>query len=57
MTKIGDRVKHINPELDKLMGVMTFFEIKCRIAFCTYADYDRLGSTPRSYPLTELNLK
>jgi len=56
MIRIGDRVKHINPEIEKVMGIMTVLEIKNGIAFCTYTDYDRLGSTTCSYPLTELTL-
>jgi len=56
MIRIGERVKHINPEIDKLMGVMTVLEIKNGISFCTYVDYERLGSSSISYPLTELKL-
>ena len=50
----GDRVRHINPEIDKLKGVMNILEIKNGQAICGYLDYSRLHLMPGTFPISEL---
>lgn len=50
----GDRVRHINADIDKSLGIMNILEIKNGIAVCGYLDYSRLHIMPGSFPLSEL---
>lgn len=54
MIQKGSRVRHINPEIDKIKGIMLVFEIKNGIALCGYGDYQRLGQGLENYKITDL---
>jgi hypothetical protein len=50
----GDRVRHIDKERDKRLGVMSILEIKNENAVCGYLDYSRLHEIAGTFLLTEL---
>ena len=56
MIQKGSRVRHIDPAIDKLKGVMIVFEIKNGNALCGYGDYDRYGEGLDNYKLTDLKI-
>lgn len=56
MIREEDKVKHTDPEIDKLRGVMTVLAIKNGIALCGYTSYEHLGSGQWNYPVTELTI-
>jgi hypothetical protein len=54
MLKVGDKVRHINFEINNLKGVMSILEIKNYYAVCGYLDYSRMNLQPTTYLLSEL---
>lgn len=50
----NSRVRHINPETDRVYGVMEVWEIKNGYATCRYGDFSNLGVV--TFPLSELKL-
>lgn len=56
MIQKGSRVRHINPKIDNIKGIMIVFEIKNGTALCGYGDYERLGQGMENYQLTDLKL-
>lgn len=56
MIREGSRVRHVDPEVDKLKGVMVVFEIKNGTALCGYDDYETLGQGIENYKITDLKL-
>lgn len=56
MIQKGSRVRHIDPSIDKIKGIMIVFEIKNGIALCGYGDYQRFGQGMENYKVTELKL-
>jgi len=43
MFQKGDRVRHINEQIDKQYGIMEVWEIKNGYATCRYGDYSSYG--------------
>lgn len=54
--KVNDRVRHINENIDKSLGVMTIIEIKGGSAFCMGLDYKDFGSKRGTFLLSDLKL-
>jgi hypothetical protein len=56
MIQKGSKVRHVNPEIDKIKGILIVFEIKNGTALCGYGDYERLGQGLENYQVTDLIL-
>ena len=52
MFQKGDRVRHINEQIDKQYGIMEVWDIKNGYATCRYGDYSSLGVV--TFSMTEL---
>lgn len=48
----GDRVRHINEQINKQYGIMEIWEIKNGYATCRYGDYSNYGTV--TFLLSEL---
>jgi hypothetical protein len=55
MLKVNNRVRHRNPEIDKINGVMIIRKIKVKVAICGYNDFDKVHQIFK-YPLSELKI-
>ena len=56
MIQKGNRIRHKNPEIDKIKGIMVVFEIKNGFAMCGYGDFERLGQGAETYSLSDIKL-
>ena len=56
MIQKGSRIRHRNPDIDKLKGVMIVFEIKNGFATCGYGDFARLGQGAETYLISDIKL-
>jgi hypothetical protein len=56
MIKKDSRVRHKNPEIDNVKGIMKVFEIKNEYAVCGFGDFDRHMKGMETYLKTDLKL-
>lgn len=56
MIQVGSRIRHKNPEIDKLKGVMQVFAIKKSYAMCGDGGFDKLGQGTSTYSISDIKL-
>jgi hypothetical protein len=54
MITVGDKVVHVDSEINSVKGVMVVFEIKNGFAICGYADYNRVNRGINTFKVSDL---
>ncbi|WP_164466682.1 hypothetical protein [Chryseobacterium taklimakanense] len=57
MIKKGSKVRHSNPEIDEIKGIMSVIEIRGNYGVCGYLDFSKMDEPFVVYLLKDLILQ